>query len=98
MEVHGVPGHDMDHFIRECACFFHDRQSRGHLSLSFCIQFFRQRVSILFQRALISTIEGKIALLNDVCSRPPSTIRSHNLHVDDIRGAVGKIISYHERD
>jgi hypothetical protein len=98
MEVHGVPGRDMDHFIKECACFFHDRQSGGHLSLSFCIQFFRQRVSIALQHALISTIEKKITLLNDVCSRPPSTIRSHNLYVDDIRGAVGKIISYHERD
>jgi hypothetical protein len=25
MEVHGAPGHDMDRFIKECACFFHDR-------------------------------------------------------------------------
>jgi hypothetical protein len=25
MEVHGAPGHDMDHFIKECACLFHDR-------------------------------------------------------------------------
>jgi hypothetical protein len=25
MEVHGTFGHDMDHFIRECACLFHDR-------------------------------------------------------------------------
>jgi hypothetical protein len=30
MEVHGTPERDMDCFIRECACFFHDRQSRGH--------------------------------------------------------------------
>ncbi len=41
MEVHRALGHDMDHFIRECAHLFHDRQSKGHLSLSFCIQFFR---------------------------------------------------------
>jgi len=32
---------DMDHFIKECVHLFHDRQSRGHLSLSFCIQFFK---------------------------------------------------------
>jgi hypothetical protein len=48
MEVHNAPGHDMDHFIRECACLFHERWSGGHLSLSFCIQFFRQRINIFF--------------------------------------------------
>jgi hypothetical protein len=41
MEVHDSPMHDMDHFIRECVSLFHDRRSGGHLSLSFCIQFFR---------------------------------------------------------
>jgi hypothetical protein len=25
MKVHGVPRYDMDHFIKECAHFFHDR-------------------------------------------------------------------------
>jgi hypothetical protein len=40
MEVHGAPKCDMDYFIKECARLFHDKQSRGHLSLSFCIQFF----------------------------------------------------------
>ncbi len=25
MEVHNAPGHDMDHFIRECAHLFHNR-------------------------------------------------------------------------
>jgi hypothetical protein len=39
MEVHNAPKHDMDHFIKECARLFHDRWSRGHLSLSFFIQF-----------------------------------------------------------
>jgi len=48
MKVHGAPRHDMDHFIKECARLFHDRQLRGHLSLYFCIQFFRQCVSIVF--------------------------------------------------
>jgi hypothetical protein len=27
MEVHSAPGHDMDHFIKECAHLFHDRRS-----------------------------------------------------------------------
>jgi hypothetical protein len=39
IEVHNSFGHDMDCFIRECTCFFHDGQSGGHSSLSFCIQF-----------------------------------------------------------
>jgi len=25
MEMHNTHGWDMDHFIKECACFFHDR-------------------------------------------------------------------------
>jgi hypothetical protein len=37
MEVHGTPKHDMDHFIKECACLFHNKILGGHLSLSFCI-------------------------------------------------------------
>jgi hypothetical protein len=48
MEVHGAPKNDMDRFIRECAHLFHSKQPRGHLSLSFCIQFFKQCVSIAF--------------------------------------------------
>jgi hypothetical protein len=36
-KVHNATGHDMDYFIKECACLFHDKWSRGHLSLSFCI-------------------------------------------------------------
>jgi hypothetical protein len=42
MEVHGAPECDMDHFIKDCARLFHDRWSKGHLSLSFYIQFFNQ--------------------------------------------------------
>jgi hypothetical protein len=41
MEVHGTPKQDMDHFIKECAHLFHDKQSKSHLSLAFCIQFFK---------------------------------------------------------
>ncbi len=98
MEVHNASRHDMDCFIRECTCFLHDRQSKDHLSLSYCIQFFKQHVNITLQCALASAIERKIALTGDACSKPPTTIRSHDLHVGDVRGAVGEIASYHKRD
>ncbi len=62
MEVHGTLGRDMDCFIKECACFFHNKRSRGHLSLSFYIQFFKQHVNIAFQCALAFAIEKKITL------------------------------------
>jgi hypothetical protein len=32
------------------------------------------------------------------CSRPPTTIKSHDLDADDIRGLVDEIASYHEKD
>jgi len=70
MEVHGAPGCDMDCFIKECPRFFHDRKSKGQLSLSFCIQFFKTCVSIALQHALTSITKRKIALATDVCSRP----------------------------
>jgi len=54
-------------------------------------------VSTVFQRALASIIERKIMLMSDACSRPPICIRSHNLHVDNIKGTVGEITSYHMR-
>jgi hypothetical protein len=47
MEVHGALGRNMDHFIMERAHFSHDKHSGVHLSLFFCIQFFRQCVSII---------------------------------------------------
>jgi hypothetical protein len=97
-EVHNAPRHDMDRFFRECACFFHDKQSRGHLSLSFCIQFFKQHVSIAFQCALAFTIEGKIALAGNVYSKPPITSKFHDLHASNIKRVVGEIISYHNKD
>ncbi len=36
-------------------------------------------------------------LTDDACSKPPITIRSHNLHGDDITGFLSEIASYHER-
>ncbi len=98
MEVHDTLGCDIDHFIRKHAHFFHNRQSRSHLSLSFCIQFFKQIVSIALQCALTFIIERKITLVNNVCSRLPITIKSHDLHVGNIRRGMGDIASYHERD
>jgi hypothetical protein len=88
-EVHGAFEHDMDHFSRECVHLFHDRRLGGHLSLSFCIQFFKQCVDIIFQRALTSAIEREITLAGDVYFRPPTIIKSHDLHVRDIRRVVG---------
>jgi len=90
MEVYSARGHDMDRFIRECVHLFHDRRLGGHLSLSFCIQFLRQHISIAFQGALTFAIERKITLASDVCSKPPINIRSHDLHVGDTRGACGR--------
>jgi hypothetical protein len=98
MEVHDASEHDMDRFIRECACLFHNRRSRGHLSLSFWIQFFKYRVNIVLQCGLIFVIKKNIALASDVCSKPSITIRSHDLRVGDIRGTLGEIISYQEID
>jgi hypothetical protein len=62
------PKRDMDCFIKECARLFHNRRSKRYLSLSFCIQFFKQRVSITLQCALASIIERKIILVGDACS------------------------------
>jgi hypothetical protein len=98
IEVHGTPGHDMDYFIKECARLFHDKQSKGYLSLSFCIQFLRQCVNMALQHVLASIIEKKIVVVGDACSRPPILIRFHDLHANDIRGAMGEIASYHKKD
>jgi len=37
-------------------------------------------------------------LVGDACLRPPITNRFQDLHVSDIRRAMGEIISYHKRD
>ncbi len=53
---------------------------------------------MVLYHALTYAIKRKIALVGDVCSRPPITIRSHDLHPDNIRRVVGEIISYHKKD
>jgi hypothetical protein len=88
----------MDHFIRECAHLFHDRWSRGHLALFFCIQFFKQHVNIALQHALTFVTNKKIVLAGDVCSRPPIITEFHNLHAGNIRKVMGEIASYYEKD
>jgi hypothetical protein len=79
----------MDCFIMECAHLFHNRQLGSHLSLSFCIQFFKHRISISLQHVVAFVIERKVVLASDACSRPPIIIKSHNLCVSDIRGVMG---------
>jgi hypothetical protein len=37
-------------------------------------------------------------LARDVYSRLPITIKSHDLHVGDIRRAMGEIVSYHKKE
>ncbi len=98
MDVHDAPKHDMDHFIKECALLFHNRWLKGHLSLSFCIHFLKQCVSISLQRVLASVIKRKILLAWDIYSKPLIIIKPHDLHVGDIRRAMGEIASYHEKD
>jgi len=66
--------------------------------LVFLHSIFKQCVNIVIQHALTSIIERKIVLTSDVCSRPPITIKSHNLHASDIRKAIGETTSYHEWD
>ncbi len=36
-------------------------------------------------------------LVGDACSKPPITIRFHDLHVSDIKRAMGEITFYHKR-
>ncbi len=35
-------------------------------------------------------------MAGDVCSRPPTIIRFHDLHISDIKWVVSEIISYQE--
>jgi hypothetical protein len=37
-------------------------------------------------------------LVGDPCSRPTITIKFHDLHVGNIKGAMVQIASYHKRD
>jgi hypothetical protein len=48
MKVHGTPKRDMDCFIRKYAHLFHNKQLKGHLSLSFYINFSSNVLVLLF--------------------------------------------------
>ncbi len=80
MEIHNIFERDMDHFIKECVHLFHNKQSKVHLSLSFCIKFFRQHVSIILQHVLTSILKRKVVLTGDVYFKPPFIIKFHNFH------------------
>jgi hypothetical protein len=71
---------------------------RRSFIVNFCIQFFRQHVNSAFQRVLAIDIERKITSLGNAYSKPPITIRSHDLHTCDMREVVSEIASYHKRD
>jgi hypothetical protein len=53
--------------------------------LVFLHSIFRQHVNIVLQGALASTIKKKIALVGDAYSRPPITIKFHNLHAETLK-------------
>jgi hypothetical protein len=46
----------------------------------------------------MSVIEKKILSLENAYSKPSIIIKSPNLHIDNIREAVGEVPSYHEKD
>ncbi len=71
---------------------------KGHLLLSFYIQFFMYHVSMALQFALAFAIERKIALVGDACYRPPIIITFHDYHACNIIRAIGEIASYHQRN
>ncbi len=66
--------------------------------MSFYITFFRQQVNITFQHVLAFVIEKIIAFVGDVCFKPLIIIQHHDLHVGNIKRAMGEITSYHKRD
>ncbi len=51
---------------------------------------FKQHVNMALQRALAFTIERKIALAGNVCSKPPIIFRFHDLHASKIKKVVGR--------
>ncbi len=81
------------------AHLFHDRQSEDHLSFFiFAFNFLSDVLVLLFNVLQLLLQNRKIVQVGDVCFRPPIVIRIHDLHASDIRGNMGEIASYHERD
>jgi len=51
----------------------------------------------VLQCVLEFVTERNITLTKYAYSKPPITIKSHDLHACDIRGAMGEIVSYHKK-
>jgi len=97
MEMHNVPGHDMDRFIMEMP-IFSMIDDRKVIYLYFFAFNFSSNMLNFFQCALAFAIERKITLVGDICFRPPIVIRVQDLHLGDIRRVVDEITSYHNKD
>ncbi len=66
--------------------------------LVFLYSIFSCNMLVLFFNLLQPLLKKKIELARDACSIPPIIIKSHDLHVNDIRGVVHEISSYHMKD
>jgi hypothetical protein len=53
--------------------------------------------SMIDNREIIYPCIFTFNFLGDTCSRPPITIKSHDLHASDIKEVVGEITSYHKK-
>jgi hypothetical protein len=96
--MHTALGHDMNRFIKKCVRIFSMIDNREIIYPYLFALNFLGGVIIVLQHALTFAMEKKIVLVGNACSRPPITIKPHNLHADDIKGVVGEIASYHKRD
>jgi len=61
MEVHGALWHDVNHFIKECACLFHNRESKEIIYFCFLKFNFLKNILILFFSMFNLYIERKIS-------------------------------------
>jgi hypothetical protein len=53
---------------------------------------------LLFNNVFLASVtKRKIALASDACFKTPIIITSRNLCAGDIKGAMGKITSYHKK-
>ncbi len=84
MEVHNMFRHDMDCFIRECVHLFHDKQSRGYLSLSLLHLIFQAMCQYCFSACFNLCYRKKDCIGGRYFSKPPMTIRSHDLYESNI--------------
>jgi hypothetical protein len=95
MEVYGTLVCDMDRFIEEHVCLFHNSRLGNHLSFFFAFNFLGSMLVLFLSMLKTYVRERKIALARNACSRPPIIIRSHDLHANNIKKVMGEITSYH---